>query len=76
MKKSTWAIISLSCCVGALLIVSGVLLVKYKSTDNSMMPADGYFYLTYGLKKPIEGNINEGIGEIPSVIIPYRHSDG
>lgn len=76
MKKSNWAIISISCCVGALLIVSGVLFIKSKSTDNSMMPPDGYFYLTYGHKKPLEGSITEGIGEIPSVIITYRHSNG
>ena len=36
MKKTTWAIISLSCCVGALLIVSGVLFVKYKAADNKL----------------------------------------
>ena len=76
MKKSPWAIVSLSFCVGALLIVSGFLLVKYKTTDNSMITADGYFYLTYGHKKPIEGNINEGIGEIRTVGIPYRQSRG
>lgn len=36
MKKSTWAIISLSFCVWALLIVSGVLFVKYKTTVNQL----------------------------------------
>ncbi|MFC2142321.1 hypothetical protein ACFLR7_05255 [Acidobacteriota bacterium] len=74
MKKSTYVIVSLSFCVGALLILSGFLLVKYKTTDNSMITADGYFYLTHEPNKPLEGNINKGIGEIPSVTIPYRHS--